>query len=53
MAHELESMFYVMGENEEGRPWHGLGTPVNECLTSEEAIVGRKKVCLRLLPQRE
>lgn len=39
MAHELESMFYVMGENGEGRPWHGLGTPVYECLTSEEAIV--------------
>lgn len=36
MAHELESMFFV--ENE-GTPWHKLGTSVSEALTSAEAIV--------------
>ena len=39
MAHEVESMFYVSNE-ENGRfvPWHGLGTPVQEALTSADAI---------------
>ncbi len=39
MAHELESMFYVSNE-ENGRfvPWHGLGTPVQDAPTSEDAI---------------
>jgi len=40
MAHEISDitgvheMFYVNDE----MPWHGLGTPVEEALTSEEAI---------------
>lgn len=34
MSHELESMFYF-GEV----PWHGLGTPVQEALTSRDALV--------------
>lgn len=42
MSHELESMFYVAGRTEEERernkPWHGLGTPVEEALTSAEAL---------------
>lgn len=33
MSHEVETMFYA-GEV----PWHGLGTRVDECLTSAEAI---------------
>lgn len=39
MAHEVENIFYVSNE-ENGRfvPWHGLGTPVTEALTSKEAI---------------
>lgn len=39
MSHELEQMFYVSNE-ENGRfvPWHGLGTPVSNALTSAEAI---------------
>lgn len=39
MAHNVEKMFYVSNE-ENGRfvPWHGLGTPVKEALTSEEAL---------------
>lgn len=43
MAHNLESMFYVANDemgNPSKRlvPWHGLGTPVKEALTSTEAI---------------
>ena len=42
MSHELESMFYVAGrtaeERERNKPWHGLGTPVEEALTSAEAL---------------
>jgi len=40
MAHEISDitgvheMFYINDE----KPWHGLGTPVEEALTSEEAI---------------
>jgi len=34
MAHELESSFYF-GEV----PWHGLGTPVEGALTSQDALV--------------
>ena len=39
MSANVESMFYTSNE-ENGRfvPWHGLGTPVQEALTSEEAI---------------
>lgn len=39
MAHNVESMMYVSNE-ENGRfvPWHGLGTPVEEYLTSAEAL---------------
>ena len=36
MAHEVESMMFV---GHEGTPWHGLGTPVDEALTSSEAII--------------
>lgn len=42
MAHELESMFYVADYDSNGvirnTPWHGLGTPVQDAPTSEEAI---------------
>lgn len=40
MPAEVESLMYVSSE-ENGRfvPWHGLGTPVEEALTSEEALV--------------
>lgn len=39
MAHEIENMYYVSNE-QNGRfvPWHGLGTPVSEALSSAEAI---------------
>ena len=39
MAHEVEQIFYVSNE-ENGRfvPWHGLGIPVGDALTSDEAI---------------
>lgn len=39
MSHEVESMMYVSNE-ENGRfvPWHGLGTPVADYLTSAEAL---------------
>lgn len=39
MAHELETMYYVSNEDN-GRfvPWHGLGTPVSEALSSKEAL---------------
>ena len=39
MSHEVESLAYVSNE-ENGRfvPWHGLGTPVAEAMTSAEAI---------------
>lgn len=39
MAHEVENMFYVSNE-ENGRfvPWHGLGTPVADYMTSAEAL---------------
>jgi len=33
MAHLLESMFFVRD-----MPWHGLGTRVEEALSSEEAL---------------
>lgn len=36
MPHEVETMFYNL---ERGVPWHGLGTPVREALTSEEAFI--------------
>ena len=36
MSHEVESLFYIESE---GTPWHGLGVPVNEPLTSKEAII--------------
>lgn len=40
MAHEVETMFYTSNEeNQRFVPWHGLGTPVAEALTSEEALV--------------
>lgn len=39
MAHEVETMFYVSNEaNGRFVPWHGLGTAVDEALTSKEAI---------------
>lgn len=39
MSHNLESMFYVSNE-QNGRfvPWHGLGTAVDDCLCSVDAI---------------
>lgn len=39
MSAEVESLMYVSNE-ENGRfvPWHGLGTPVGDALTSKEAI---------------
>ena len=37
MAHEVETMMYVTGA-ERFVPWHGLGTSVEEALTSEEAL---------------
>ena len=39
MAHEVETLMYVSNK-ENGRfvPWHGLGVPVEEALTSKEAI---------------
>lgn len=39
MSHEVESLMYVSNE-ENGRfvPWHGLGTPVTEYLTSADAL---------------
>ena len=39
MAHEVETMFYTSNE-QNGRfvPWHGLGTPVEESLTSADAL---------------
>lgn len=39
MPANVETMFYVSNE-ENGRfvPWHGLGTPVSEALTSKEAL---------------
>lgn len=39
MSAELETMFYVSNEeNNRFVPWHELGTPVEEALTSVEAI---------------
>lgn len=39
MAHEVETLAYVSNESN-GRfvPWHGLGTPVSEYMTSAEAL---------------
>lgn len=39
MAHEVETMAYVSNE-QNGRfvPWHGLGTPVADYMTSAEAL---------------
>ena len=39
MAHEVETMAYVSNE-QNGRfvPWHGLGTPVADFMTSAEAL---------------
>lgn len=39
MSHEVESMAYVSNE-QNGRfvPWHGLGTPVGDFMTSAEAL---------------
>lgn len=39
MSHEVETMFYTSNE-QNGRfvPWHGLGTPVEESLTSADAL---------------
>ena len=39
MSHEVESMAYVSNE-QNGRfvPWHGLGTPVADYMTSAEAL---------------
>ena len=40
MPAEVESMMYVSNEeNNRFVPWHGLGTPVEHALTSEEALV--------------
>ena len=36
MPHEVESMAYWRAE---GIPWHGLGTPVEDAMDSEEALV--------------
>lgn len=36
MAHEIETMVYVRSG---GVPWHGLGTPVEDAMDSEEALV--------------
>lgn len=39
MAAEVESLFYVTNDaNGRFVPWHGLGTPVPEALTSKEAL---------------
>lgn len=39
MSHEVETMFYTSNEaNGRFIPWHGLGTPVQEALTSKEAL---------------
>ena len=40
MSHEVEKMFYTSNEGN-GRfvPWHGLGTPVKNALTANEALV--------------
>lgn len=39
MSANLESLAYVSNEeNNRFVPWHGLGTPVEEAMTSEEAI---------------
>lgn len=39
MSHEIETMYYVSNEeNGRFRPWHGLGTPVGDALSSEEAL---------------
>lgn len=39
MAANVESMYYVSNEqNNRFVPWHGLGTPVREALTSAEAL---------------
>ena len=39
MSHEVESLAYVSNE-QNGRfvPWHGLGTPVGDSMTSAEAL---------------
>lgn len=40
MSANVESMFYTSNEaNQRFVPWHGMGTPVNECLTSKDAII--------------
>lgn len=39
MSHEIESIMYVSNEeNNRFKPWHGLGTPIANALTSAEAI---------------
>ena len=39
MAHLVESIAYVSNEaNGRFKPWHGLGVPVNEAMTSTEAL---------------
>lgn len=39
MAHEVETMYYTSNEaNGRFVPWHGLGTPVPNALTSAEAL---------------
>jgi phage/plasmid-like protein (TIGR03299 family) len=39
MSHEVESLMYVSNEaNGRFVPWHGLGTAVNSCPTSADAI---------------